>query len=305
MLIIISLAAASVALAYSGITKEDITSPSFFPGAGGKTSNVNVYLILFAAIAAPVAWAAAATYSIGLEKRELKILIAPLAITPIVIYFSGMSIPTLVFSAALVLSVFFASSSAFHDKEHYKKIDAGAVARKAAGKGIFILNAVLAFAVFFTLYSDPAYTQGAVDSMIKGISGLSIADMKNASQFALDQQKQASYAWIENIEASLKDAVDANMGSMTPDQQAACKRTIDGQLSEIDRRAKQEMDMRLDAGSAGVDTSYLNTLVTLLIEWYPLVMALTVFAFVEFLRSVLLAPLAGVYGWALWKAYGG
>lgn len=305
ILILLPLLVFVLSAAFSGITIDGILSRMFFPGEWSG-SGVNVYLILIAFIALPLAYSAASLYSLNVPQRDITPLVAPALVALPIAGFAGLSLKTLIFSAGIMLSVFYALNSAFRDKEHFKKIDVGEVTRKAAGKGISILAAAFALVVFLVMYSDPAYTESQVDSMIKGVSGMGIDDMNNITLYAAQQQRTASYEWIESIEKSVRDAISMNLDGMTKDQQAACETAVSTRISEIDKSAKQEIDKKFASGAiegGGFDMKYLSALIEFLVQWYPIVMAITIFATLEFFRTFFLTPLAGLYGWALWRIF--
>lgn len=326
-LIFISTLASSALLAFSGITKEAFLSPALLTGMGEKTSSINPYILAAAALLIPLAYAAASIHAIGTEKLRAEIALASAIAVPFVLYFAGVSVGTLVFSIAIVLSVLYAAYTSFKDKAYYKnfgnsygfpyfrndemcshfgKIDVAGVAKSAAASGIFLLNAAVAFAVFFALFSNPAYTRNTVDSMFKGIAGINLTDMENMAQLAQEQQRQASYTWLESIEGSLKDSVSQNLDGMTADQKSACENAVNTRMAEIDKKAKEGIDQKLAGGAIGGSADVVDVIkiITLLLEWFPAIMAITVFATLEFVRAIVLAPLAGLYAWALWKKFG-
>ncbi len=295
---------ASILIASSGITKDTLLSLSLFTGTGDSVP-INIYFLLLAAAVIPLAYAAASLYSTSKKEYAPELILAPVLVAPLVIYFIGISIQSIVFSAAMITSIFIAMHLSFREMELYKKVSAPSIAKKVTGTAILILNLAAAFAVFYTLFLNPAYSNSQVDSLLKDITGMGVSDMNNITHAALEQQRQASYAWIENIEASVQIAVSQNLDGMTSDQQAACQNAIDTRLQEIDSAAKSEIDARMGEQvlESPVDTEYIETLLSILLNWYPLLMAISIFAILEFFRAFLLAPLTWVYAWVLEKIF--
>ena len=264
-----------------------------------------MYFILLALALIPLAYAATSFYSISEKEGAPELVLASALVAPLVIYFIGISIQSIVFSAAIAASIFIAMHFSFRELELYKKVNAPSIAKKVAGNALLLLNLAAAFAVFYTLFLNPAYSNSQVDSLLNEITGMGVADIDNITHAALEQQRQASYAWIENIEASVQIAVSQNLDGMTPDQQVACQNAIDTRLQEIDSAAKSEIDIRMGEQvlESPVDTEYIESLLSILLNWYPLLMAISLFAILEFLRVFLLAPLTGVYAWVLEKIF--
>lgn len=309
VLMLLSVLLALLFAAISGIDKESLLSFSLILGTNASEgSSVSITLLLLASILFPLAYAASAVYGVTSYNRGAKDpWIAAAIPVPLVLYFAGISAPSLVFSAGLVFSVAYAFRSAFYDKEHYKKVDAAAIAKSAASAGLFILSAAAAFSVFFTLYSDPAYSQSQIDSVLKAFSGMGLEDINNMTSVAAEQQRRASYSWIESMEQSVQDAIFLNLDGMAPDQRAACESAVSTRISEIDRSAKRDIDQKLQGASfegGGFDAAAISMITGLLVTWYPAVVALSVFAAAEFFRTLVLAPLAWLYAWILWRAFG-
>ncbi len=295
---------AVILIASSGITKDALLSPSLFTGIGDSVPIKISYLLLAVAII-PLTYAVTSLYSTSKKEDVPELILAPVLVAPLVIYFIGVSVQSIVFSAAIIASIFIAMHFSFRELELYKKVNAASIAKKVAGNAILLLNLAAAFAVFYTLFLNPAYSNSQVDSLLKEITGIGVSDIDNITHAALEQQRQASYAWIENIEASVQIAVSQNLDGMTSDQQAACQNAIDTRLQEIDSAAKSEIDARMGEQvlESPVDTEYIETLLSILLNWYPLLMAISIFAILEFFRAFLLAPLTGIYVWVLEKIF--
>ena len=300
VLVFLSLSATIVLLASSGITKDAIHSPLLFTGTE-SLSALNIPYILLALVAIPLAYATTSLYSTYEKSYVPEIMLAPSLMAPLVMYFIGISIQSIIISTAIITSLFIAMHFSFRALELYKKINAPSIAKKVTGNAMLFLNLAVSFAVFYTLFLNPAYNSSQVDSMLNEMTGMSMSDIDNITQAAAEQQRQASYAWIENIETSVQIAVYQNLDGMTYDQQVACQNAIDTRMQEIDIAAKREIDTRMSNQvlESPVDTEYIETMLSLILKWYPLLMALTIFAVLEFFRVFLLAPLTWLYALVL------
>ncbi len=296
VLVFLSLSTAIVLFASSGITKDALLSPSLFTGTE-KLSALNIPYILLALAAIPLAYATTSLYSIYEKSYVPELMLAPGLMAPLVMYLIGISTPSIIISIAIIISIFIAMHFSFSALELYKKINAPSIAKKVAGNALLFLNIAISFAVFYTLFLNPAYSNSQVDSMLKEMTGMSVSDIDNITQAAAEQQRQASYAWIENIETSVQIAISQNLDDMTSDQQTACQNAIDTRMQEIDSAAKREIDNRMGEQvlETPVDTEYIENMLSFLLNWYPLLMAITIFAILEFFRVFLLAPITWLY----------
>jgi len=305
---IVSIVISILFFAYSGIDSEMMLSPiSKITSVLAENSELNYVYIIFGILIFPASLAITSVYSIRAIKKDYFMVIAPMISTILIFYFAGLSLNTFVVSLGFILCYARIVGISFSDKEHYKKISPTKISSGAANKGIFIFDVAIALAVFLALSATTMHAETTIDDLLTSTAGLSLEDINSLDRALADQQREASYAFIEGTEQALLLSIQYNSGEMNPSERLACMNFLQNSMDEVDESAKAEIDRQLEGGSlttAGSQMEQITSLVNMFISTYAIVMAVTIFATLEFFKTFAIVPITSVYSSLFWKIMG-
>ncbi len=214
----------------------------------GDGLNVNLPALALSLLLIPLAFASLAFYPLASEKTDYSVLLAPLAVSMIILFLNGFSMLTFSVVLAFMLSCGLTLRLSYFDAEIYKKISPYKICSHAVSRGLLALNLIMVLAVFVT------------------ISGASF-------------EEQIKEEFTDMIMANLAEQFDSPEGVMG-------------------EQIRQQIEQNREQVAQMIES---NPMIRTLINIYPYLAVLGLFAVLEFLRGLLFAPLAGIYCSLMWR----
>ncbi|MBI5060691.1 MAG: hypothetical protein HZB67_00075 [Candidatus Aenigmarchaeota archaeon] len=213
-----------------------------------------------------------------------------------------------IISAAIVLLIFHFSPASFFVaislvicsrfiiplartyEQELKKWKLFRIGSNSSGKVLLIFNILVSIGVLVAVYANmPVYKQEFLDDMSSTISSLT-------------SQQAAALAdsYIESYRSSAISTISKNYPDLTPSQRQSMINEINIQAAQIKNTLLSEMQGKTSNASSIAESM---PIFKTYLEWLPLITAFTVFVVLEFLRSLVLSNIAGIFSAALIKIY--
>lgn len=293
-----------VLMRLAGVTKDVVLgSLTNFTSATSSLASVDLFLVAASLIVLGIGYGFAGFFAVVENKWDLTLAAAGATALPAIVYLGGFGAFSILLFLAVLGSLLLVQKSALRSLDIYKKVDMREVVHKATKTGFLCLTLFLAIFTFFVFIADPQYGQKVVDNVLSGVVGTDQAEFSSLEQSIKEQQKQANYQQLDMIEQALIGSMQVVPSpSMTNQERTACLAFASSTLGEIDRLSKQEIDKQLAGQSAGASQfAMVDSALSTLKNAFPFIAAFTVWAMAEFLKNVLVAPVAGLVAWLLKK----
>ncbi len=292
-----------ILLSQSNITSDYILNPLGLStkmltpdGMGINLLYFTLFLLIF-----PLSYSILCLYSLSIKDLDRTILIAPVLLAPLIIFFLGISIASLLITAGFIISVFLAHYRSYQDKEHYKKISIYDITKNSTSKSLLTLNIVIALALYLLLATSPLDPKDRLESDLDGVMSNIMPLMLQDS--VLEEQKQQAYVFIEHMESALLNSMEAGISDLTREESDMCASALRKDMDKIDAIAKSAVDEQFEAQLNTTLSSGLlpKPLIEQYSKYYPLLIVISLFATLEILRIMFFVHLSAIYAWLLSK----
>ncbi len=292
-----------VMLSQSNITQDHILNPLGLSikmlapeGLGLNLLPFILFLLIF-----PLSWSILCLYSLSTKDLDYTILLAPALLTPLIIFFLGISLASLLISTGFIISAFLAHYISYQDKEHYKKISVSGITKNSTAKSLFTLNLVIAIALYLLLITSPQDPKDRLESDLGAAMGNIMPQM--LQDHVLDDQKQQAYLFLEHMENTLLNSMESGMSDLTKEESDLCAGALRKDMTKIDTTAKLAVDEQFEAQLNATLSSGLlpKPMIEQYSKYYPLLIVFSLFATLEILRIMFFVHLAAIYAWLLSK----
>ncbi len=294
-----------IILSQSGITGDHIFNPMGLStkmftneSLGISLAPLILFIILF-----PLSYSILCLYSLSAKEPDYTILLAPLLVTPLILFCLGISIPSLLVSIGFIISSFLAYYTSYQDKEHYKKISVFDITRNSTGKSLLVLNIVILLSAYLLLHTGLE----APEDRLKSDMGEAMGNIMPAIiEGSMDNQKQQTYRFIEYMEDDLLNSMESGMSHLTNEERDKCTAALRENMAQIDAQAKSGIDEQFEQElNASMSSALLpESMIKQVSPYYPWLIVFTLFATIELLRIMFFAYLSGTYAWIFSKFIG-
>lgn len=290
-----------ILLSFTGITKNLILMPiglSFERYATISLSYLFLSLVFMA-----ISVAIICIHSIKTKDIDFSVLIAPSIASLFIIAITGISLLSILLSLGLIMGVFLVLYISFNDKEEYKKISAYKISTHAASKLFLILAIIIACSVYLVLDNDSSYADATIDDILKTTVGITKDDMTNLGETIKEQQRQASYAYIEGMGQIYLETLKTT-DDLSETDRTKCINSFQDNLETLDANAKEQIDAQLESQELSLDgekTEMITSMLEMIEKTYPILTAVTIFAILSTINSIILVPLVGIFSWLIWR----
>lgn len=295
-----------VMLSWSNITQDYIFNPIGLSikmvtpdGLGLNLLPFILFLIIF-----PLSWSILCLYSLSTKDLDYTILLAPALLTPLIIFFLGISLSSLLISTGFIISAFLAHYISYQDKEHYKKISVSGITKNSTAKSLLTLNIVIALALYLLLITSPLDPKDRLESDLG--EAMSNIMPKMLQDSVLEDQKQQAYLFLEHMENTLLNSMETGMSDLTREESDMCASALRKDMAKIDTIAKRAVDEQFEAQLNTTLSSGLlpKPMIEQYSGYYPLLIVFSLFATLEILRIMFFVHLSAIYAWILSKFIG-
>ena len=295
-----------VMLSWSNITQDYIFNPIGLSikmvtpdGLGLNLLPFILFLLIF-----PLSWSILCLYSLSTKDLDYTILLAPALLTPLIIFFLGISLSSLLISTGFIISAFLAHYISYQDKEHYKKISVSGITKNSTAKSLLTLNIVIALALYLLLITSPLDPKDRLESDLG--EAMSNIMPKMLQDSVLEDQKQQAYLFLEHMENTLLNSMETGMSDLTREESDMCASALRKDMAKIDTIAKRAVDEQFEAQLNTTLSSGLlpKPMIEQYSGYYPLLIVFSLFATLEILRIMFFVHLSAIYAWILSKFIG-
>ncbi len=295
-----------VMLSGSNITPDHIFNPIGLSikmvtpdGLGLNLLPFILFLLIF-----PLSWSILCLYSLSTKDLDYTILLAPALLTPLIIFFLGISLSSLLISTGFIISAFLAHYISYQDKEHYKKISVSGITKNSTAKSLLTLNIVIALALYLLLITSPLDPKDRLESDLG--EAMSNIMPKMLQDSVLEDQKQQAYLFLEHMENTLLNSMETGMSDLTREESDMCASALRKDMDKIDTIAKRAVDEQFEAQLNTTISSGLlpKPMIEQYSGYYPLLIVFSLFATLEILRIMFFVHLSAIYAWILSKFIG-
>ncbi|MCK5473861.1 MAG: hypothetical protein KAI53_00505 [Candidatus Aenigmarchaeota archaeon] len=290
-----------ILLSFAGITKNLILMPiglSF-----ERYTNISFGYLFLSLILMALSVAIICIHSIKAKDIDFSILITPSIASIFILAIAKISLLSIFLSLGLILGVFLALYISFNDKEEYKKISAYKISTHAASKLFLILTVIIACGVYTVLDSDSSYVDTTINDILQTTVGITKDDLTNLEDTIKEQQRQASYAYIDGMGQIYLETLKTT-GNLSETDRTKCINSFQDNLETLDASAKEQIDAQLESQELSLDTEkteMITSLLEMIEKTYPILTAFTILAILSTINSVILVPLAGIFSWLIWR----
>lgn len=292
-----------ILLSQSNITQDHIFNPIGLSikmvtpeGIGINLLPFILFLLIF-----PLSWSILCLYSLSTKELDYTILLAPALLTPLIIFFLGISMASLLISTGFIISAFLAHYISYNDKEHYKKISVSGITKNSTAKSLFTLNIVIAIALYLLLITSPQDPKDRFESDLGEAMSNIMPQM--LQDHVMEEQKQQAYLFLEHMENTLLNSMESGMSDLTREESDMCAGALRKDMTKIDTDAKRAVDEQFEAQlNATLSSSLLpKPMIEKYSKYYPLLIVFSLFATLEILRIMFFVHISAIYAWLLSK----
>ncbi len=294
-----------IILSQSGITGDHIFNPMGLSTKmfTNESSGISLAPLILFIILFPLSYSILCMYSLSAKEPDYTILLAPLLVTPLILFCLGISIPSLLVSIGFIISSFLAYYTSYQDKEHYKKISVFGITKNSTGKSLLVLNIVILLSAYLLLHTGLE----APEDRLKSDMGEAMGNIMPAIiEGSMDNQKQQTYKFIEYMEDDLLNSMESGMSQLTKEERDKCTAALRENMAQIDAQAKSGIDEQFEQElNASMSSALLpESMIKQVSPYYPWLIVFTLFATIELLRIIFFAYLSGTYAWIFSKFIG-
>ena len=297
----ITMALSIIFFSQAGITKNIVLMPltTHLETYLGLNASALIASILFLSLAMAII----SVYTMKSRDIDFAMITAPVVASLTIFIFLGFSFLTLLMALGFVVGTVLIEYISFNDKEQYKKISAYKISTSAASKMMLMLLLIITLCVYMELDSNPLYAQSTVDDLLKKTAGMSRENLTNIQETIIEQQKQASYTYIEGMGQIFLTTLETT-GELTPQEKGKCINSFKNNLDDFNKKSKASIDEQLENGKLGYGNEEIERIVSMiemLEKTYPILIAITIFGLLQAITAIILLPLTGIFAWALWR----
>ncbi|NOR85695.1 hypothetical protein GQ473_06270 [archaeon] len=297
----IALLVSIIVFSLSGITKNHILMPMNI--SLDIFTEVNFVYLFISLVFFALSISLQSVYVLKSKSIDFKLLIVPFVGALAIFVFAKLSLMMIFLGLSLIIGTIIISYSIKNEKEEYKKLSAYKISTHGASKMLLLVAILLAVTVYIQLDSDTSYARNTTDNLLQTTTGLSRENLTDIDMAIKEQQRDASYAYIDALKDTYVSTLETT-GDLTEAERKTCIDAFQNDLDEFDSKSKEAIDAQLEKPSDFNTTEKLSTVVTmldLLETMYPLLIAITLFAFLSTLNSMIIVPLVGLFSWLFWK----
>jgi len=249
----------------------------------------------------PLSWSILCLYSLSTKKLDYTILLAPMLLTPLIVFILGISISSLLISTGFIISAFLAHYISYNDKEHYKKISVSGITKNSTAKSLLTLDLVIAITLYLLLITSPQDPKDRFESDLGDAMSNIMPQM--LQDHVMEEQKQQAYLFLEHMENTLLNSMESGMSDLTREESDICAGALRKDMTKIDTTAKLAVDEQFEAQLNATLSSGLlpKPMIEQFSGYYPLLIVFSLFATLEILRIMLFVHLSAIYAWILSK----
>ncbi len=297
----ITMALSVILLSFTGITKNLILMPiglSF-----ERYAIINLSYLFLSLVFMAISVAIICIHSIKTKDIDFSVLIAPAVSSVFILAITGISLLSILLSLGLIMGVFLVLYISFNDKEEYKKISAYKISTHAASKLFLILTIIIAGSTYIMLDNDSSYADATINDILQTTVGITKENMTNIGETIKEQQRQASYAYIEGMGQIYLETLETT-GDLSETDRTKCINSFQDNLETLDANAKEQIDAQLESQELSLDaekTEMITSMLEMIEKTYPILTAFTILAILSTINSVILVPLVGIFSWLIWR----
>ncbi|MCK4550537.1 MAG: hypothetical protein KAT91_01140 [Candidatus Aenigmarchaeota archaeon] len=298
----ITMALSVILLSFTGITKNLILMPiglSF-----ERYASISISYLFLSLVFMAISVAIICIHSIKTKDIDFAILIAPAVSSVFILAIAGISLLSILLSLGLIIGTMLVLYISFNDKEEYKKISAYKISTHAASKLFLILTIIIAGSTYIVLDNDSSYADATIDDILKTTVGITKDNITNIGETIKEQQRQASYAYIEGMGQIYLETLETT-GDLSETDRTKCISSFQNNLEAFDTKAKEQIDAQLESQELSLDaekTEMITSMLEMIEKTYPILTAFTILAIISTINSVILVPLVGIFSWLIWRS---
>lgn len=143
------------------------------------------------------------------------------------------------------LSNFFLIKSVKYEKHIYKFLAVQRIRNHAIKQGLRTYSYFIVAGLLLTMFADPSYVESEMSFFFKTTFGEQ-GNFTSLDEYMMQQQKELYHQTLDTIEDSLLASIYSTYTDLNYQQRDVCYNDLQKNMDEIDKRAKESVDIQIE-----------------------------------------------------------